>query len=255
MASLQGHQEWRRLFPKTPRPEPDEVIKVYPWVPVSYREAFDEHLRRVNRLLADKPTAKGLFLNDLQAVPSACGCGNILCRWTTDYGPIRTATELGPDAAARFVGEVGKLIPMSAVIPVWVTECEEHDRDGPCAGVGCFRGLCWKEYVKQIAPLAEQSRQIGVLLPIRDFQRELPVYREPAGWITHALSTFQTLLPQHGGKSIAPGRLIAVVQGWDVTDVEVTAQTDRAIASNVAGVVVSRIKIEQQWQPRVVRYK
>ena len=37
------------------------------------------------------------FLNDLQAAPSACGCGNTFCRWTPDYGPIRTATELPPE--------------------------------------------------------------------------------------------------------------------------------------------------------------
>jgi hypothetical protein len=255
MASLQGHQEWRRLFPQTPRPAANEVIKAYPWVPVLYREAFDEHLRRVNRLVAALPPAKGVFLNDLQAAPSACGCGNILCRWTNDYGPIRTATELGPDAAAKFVAEVARLAPDSAVIPVWVTECEEHDRDGPCAGVGCFRGLCWKEYVKQLASLEKQAPQIGVLLPLRDFQRELPAYREPAGWITQALASFHNMPPQHGAAAVAAQRLIAVVQGWDVSEQQIQQQTDRALAAGVAGVVVSRTKIDQRWEPRVVRFR
>jgi hypothetical protein len=255
MASLQGHPEWRRLFPQAPKPGPNEVIKAFPWVPILYREAFDEHLRRVRPLLAGLPAPRGVFLNDLQGAPSACGCGNTLCRWTADYGPIRTATDAGPAAAAEFVRAVAGLVPDAEVIPVWVTECEEHDRDGACAGVGCFRGLCWKEYVKQFTPLAEQVRRVGVLLPVREFERELPVYREPAGWVTHALSTFRTLVPQHGGKAVEPGRLIAVVQGWDVTDAEVTAQTDRAWAAQAGGVVLSRVKIEQQWQPRVVRYQ
>src|SRR5688572_29781297 len=103
MASLQGHQEWRRYFKDFPDPKPGEVVKNYPWVPILYREAFDAHLARVKKLLSARPAAKGVFLNDLQGPPSACGCGNAVCRWTADYGPLRTATPLGEDAAAQFV--------------------------------------------------------------------------------------------------------------------------------------------------------
>ena len=39
MASLQGHPEWRRLFPQAPQPRDGEVVKNYPWVPVLYQEA------------------------------------------------------------------------------------------------------------------------------------------------------------------------------------------------------------------------
>jgi hypothetical protein len=115
--------------------------------------------------------------------------------------------------------------------------------------------LCWKEYVKQFSPVAEEARRVGVLLPVREFERALPVYREPAGWVSHALSTFQTLVPQHGGKPVEPSRLMAVVQGWDVTDAEVAAQVERAWAARAGGVIVARVKIEQQWQPRIVRYQ
>src|SRR6266446_5729041 len=94
MASLQGHPEWRRLFPKAPKPGDGEVIKTYPWTPIYYQETFDAHLKRIANLLKGLPSAKGIFLNDLQAAPSACGCGNIFCRWTTDYGPVTTATHL-----------------------------------------------------------------------------------------------------------------------------------------------------------------
>ena len=73
MASLQGHGEWRRFFPKFPQTKKGEVVKNYPWVPVLYGEAFPAHLARVRRLLEGKPTPRGVFLNDLQAAPNACG--------------------------------------------------------------------------------------------------------------------------------------------------------------------------------------
>ncbi len=147
MASLQGHAEWRRLFKDVPVPKPNiEVIKNYPWVPIMYQAAFDAHVIRVKRLLEGKPTAIGILVNDIQGSPSACGCGNPLCPWTADYGPIKTATVLKADAALEFVLAVSRVAPHSEVIPVWVTEYEEHDgdKDGLCAGVGCFKGICWK---------------------------------------------------------------------------------------------------------------
>src|SRR5688572_3733224 len=134
MASLQGHPEWRRLFPQLRMAAAGEVVKNYPWVPVLYQEAFDAHLKRVARLLLGRPVPKGVFLNDLQGAPSACGCGNDLCRWTADYGPIQTATRLAADASAKFVTEVQSLAPAAKIIPVWTTECEEEDMHNKCAG-------------------------------------------------------------------------------------------------------------------------
>ena len=111
MASLQGHPEWRRFHPDFPQPKDDEVVKTYPWTPIFYREAFEAQLSRIQRLVTTRPSAQGLFLNDLQGAPSACGCGNPVCRWTTDYGPIVTATRLGNDAPANFVAAVKRLVP------------------------------------------------------------------------------------------------------------------------------------------------
>ena len=257
MASLQGHPEWRRLYDDPPSPGDDEVVKTYPWVPILNREPFDGQLARLGELLADRPRPDGVFLNDLQGGPSACGCGNLLCRWTTDYGKLRTTTPLGDDAAARFVTKVAELLPASRVVPVWTTECEEQDaaKDGMCGGVGCFDGICWRAYTRQLMPLARQCPQIGVLLPYRAMGRDLPIYGEPAGWIKHAIKTFQTMPPRHGGKSLPASRLIAVVQGWDVTDEEVAQQLAVADQAEVAGVLVAFTAIEQDWQPRIFRMK
>lgn len=254
MASLQGHLEWRRLHKDFPFPKPSEVVKNYPWVPILYEEAFDAHLTRVKNLLAELPAPQRVFLNDLQGSPSACGCGNPVCRWTADYGPIVTATKLGDDAAARFVAEVKKVVPHgTAVIPVWTTECEEHDKekDALCAGVGCFKGICWKAYTKQLGPLAEGSPQIGVLLLYREFGQDTPAYVQPAGWVRHALAGFRTMPPKHGGKAIGPERLIAVLQGTGVTERQLADQIARSQEGGAAGYLVAFAKIDQSWTPKL----
>jgi hypothetical protein len=255
MASLQGHPEWRRHFPQAPTPAAGEVVKNYPWVPVRYQEAFDAHLQRVTALLRDKPAARGLFLNDLQAAPSACGCGNPLCRWTPDYGPIRTATRLPADAAARFVAAVAERAPQTPVIPVWTPECEEPDmaKGGACAGVGCFRGDCWYEYTAQLMPLARQCPTLAALLPYRALGRDLPRYGPTAGWVAQALRSFAEMPPQRRGQAIPADRVIAVLQGWDVTPAERDAQIRRAEEAGAAGTVVALMKIEQGWEPQIVR--
>ncbi|MDA1051958.1 MAG: hypothetical protein O3C40_15945 [Planctomycetota bacterium] len=257
MASLQGHSEWRRLFESPPTPRDDEVVKTYPWVPILNEEPFQGQLRRVQKLLEDRPQPKGVFLNDLQGSPSACGCGNHFCRWTADYGKIRTATPLNNDAPAAFVAAVEKLLPQSTVVPVWTTECEEHDgaKDGLCAGVGCFKGICWKAYTQQLMPVAKRSPMLGVLLTYREFQRDLPIYGQQAGWITHAVKSFQTMPAIHDGDPIPSSRLIAVLQGWDVTDEQVASQIDVASSAGVAGYLVAYAKIEQDWQPRILKWK
>ena len=257
MASLQGHTEWRRLFKNSPRPKSDEVIKTYPWVPILNREGFTAQLGRVERLLEAMPPPEGLFLNDLQGAPSACGCGNDFCRWTTDYGKIRTTTPLGDDAPAQFVSEVRKLVPEAQVIPVWTTECEEHDgaQDGWCAGVGCFQGICWKAFTRQLMPVMEQTSTLGVLLPYRAFQRDLPVYGEPAGWISHAVKLLQDMPPRHQGQAVPAEQLIAVLQGWNIQPAEIQQQIKLAQRVGVGGYLLAYSKIEQGWEPRLLKRK
>jgi hypothetical protein len=257
MASLQGHSEWRRLFEDPPKPRDDEVVKTYPWVPILNKEPFQGQLARVRKLLEDRPQPKGIFLNDIQGAPSACGCGNHLCRWTTDYGKIRTATPLGNEAPAAFVAEIQKLLPHSRVIPVWTTECEQHDgaKDGLCAGVGCFKGICWRAYTEQLMPVAKRSKTLGVLLPYRAFQRDLPLYGETAGWITHAVKSFETMTVRHQGEPIGPARLIVVLQGWGVTEEQIARQVEVADSAGVAGLLISYAEIDQGWEPRLLKWK
>ena len=257
MASLQGHSEWRRLHKTFPHPKDDEVVKAYPWTPIFYREAFDSHLTRIKRLLAARPLVKGVFLNDLQGAPSACGCGNPVCRWTTDYGPIVTATRLGDDAPAKFVAAVKRLVPDgSLVIPVWTTECEEHDKGGLCAGVGCYKGTCWKVYTRQLTPLAAEADMIGALLLYKEFGQDGPQYKDRAGWISHALKHgFEEQPAKNGGAEIRASRLIAVLQGWQVSNAEIEAQISQVCAAGAAGYIVALARIDQSWQPRLAKWR
>jgi hypothetical protein len=253
MASLQTHPEWRRHFPKFPKESANQVVKNYPWVPVLYAETFDVHLERVRVLLENLPIARSVFLNDLQGAPSACGCGNSFCRWTTDYGPITTAQRLPADAAAQFLARVRQIVPSTEVIPVWTTECAEEDgaKDGACAGVSCFVGACWKEYAAQLAPVAEASPQIGVLLPLRDFPGKEP--RDQVGeWQSKALASFAEIVPKRDGPVITPNRLVCVVQGWDVSAEQQKAQIQRALAAGAGGYVVAATRIDQSWEPRLL---
>ncbi len=255
MASLQTHEEWRRHFPTFPKPATNQVVKNFPWVPVLYEETFPVHLQRVEALIEDLPAAKGIFLNDLQGAPSACGCGNRFCRWTTDYGPITTAKRLPNDAAAKFLLAVGELAPSTKVIPVWTTECAEHDQSNACGGVGCFKGKCWREYNAQLQPVAAQSERIGVLLPFRDFTRNESRTGAEGEWQSPALKSFTEVLPKRDGQAISESRLISVLQGWDLSSSQRQAQMQRSAAAGVPSYVVAFAKIEQTWEPRMFTIK
>ncbi|MCA9085194.1 MAG: hypothetical protein KDA81_14115 [Planctomycetaceae bacterium] len=251
MASLQGHPEWRRFFPDAPLPAKGEVIKNYPWVPILYQEAFDAHRNRVAQLLTDLPPPSMVYLNGLQGAPSACGCGNSLCRWTADYGPILTATRIKANAAVSFVKAVEVLIPHATVIPVWLTECEKHDctQEGLCSGVGCFDGICWKAWEKQLTPLARHADLIGVFAPYKQFQRDLPLYGGSGAWVSHCVKSFAEMPVRHGGKAIAANRLVTAIQAWDVTEQELNSQLQHMQHSGAAGYVLIKQQIDQSWSP------
>ena len=253
MASLQGHSEWRRLFPKFPQPAGDEIVKNYPWVPIGYQEAFEAHRERVRKLLEGLPPPRTIYLNDLQAAPSACGCGHSLCRWTTDYGPLRTATRLDDRASARFVSAIQEMAPTAGIVPVLATECEQADKEEVCGGVGCFDGICWRAFSKQLDPLAEVSPTIGLLTLYRLFDRDRPRYGPTAGWVGHALESLQSMPPIRDGIAVPAARLAAVVQGWDVSEEQLRAQVEQANRHGVRQIVVARTPIEQSWEPRIIK--
>ncbi|MFI5458933.1 MAG: hypothetical protein ACHRXM_26185 [Isosphaerales bacterium] len=253
MAAIGGHHDdWRRRFPKAPAAKPGEVIKAWPWVPIGYAPAFDAHRERLKTLLDDLPgTWPGVFLNDLQAGPSSCGCGNDQCRWALDYGSPPTATRTpGDDAAARVVAELIACYPGKAVVPVWVTECESVDLPdakggtGLCGGVSCAKNDCWPRYARNWNPLLKATDGLIALgLWPETFRRD------PARWIETDLTLFES--PPRGGTPLAPERTIAVIQAWEQSEANVSALLDRVKRSTASWVVVLD-RIDQSWEPRTV---
>jgi hypothetical protein len=250
MASIQTHPEWRRFFPTFGPTPSNTVVKVYPWTPVLYQETFPAHLQRVTNLVQQGPRPRHLFLNDLQGAPSACGCGNTLCRWTTDYGPLKTATRLPDTAAAQFLAAVKHALPGVEVVPVWTTECEDSDHDRVCGGVNCFHGTCWGEWTSQLEPVAAECELISPLLLDRVFERNLVGSNPSGGWIGMAVNYFQQLPARYHSAGVPSRRLLPVVEGWDLPGAELTLKISQAAEAGTAGVVVAFTPLDQSWTPK-----
>jgi hypothetical protein len=270
MASLGMHDDWHGRFANTSKPKVDEVAKAYPWVPITYREAFDAHRQRVVRLLAERAAGpyRGVLLNDLQGGPASCGCGNLLCRWATDYHVEPTATRLkGDDVAARFVAEVRKLVPAEAdVIPVWTTECEDLDLPASrapggrssqlCGSVPCSQGTCPKAFSRQWAQIAGANRSpIGVLALHRELDRASDLFGAPGAWAGRVVEYLETVPPRHEAPAAANDRLWVVVQGYGVPTSEVQTATAAASKFRPAAVLVAETRIDQSYAPRIVKLK
>jgi hypothetical protein len=266
MASLGMHDDWQKRFPNAPRPKQGQVAKAFPWVPIWYQEAFDAHLVRVEALLKKVPDGwRGVLLNDLQGGPSSCGCGNLQCRWATDYHVVATGTRIaGDDVPAKFVAAVQQKLPGKAVVPVWVTECEEQDlpankradgkTTGLCGSVGCAVGLCPKDFTKQwSALLAGHEGPIGLLALTGEFDRERAEYGTGAGWVRNAAAYLDQTPPQNGAGTFPRERLWLVVQGYDTQ--HETAARRLARETGARAVVIARTRIDQSYEPHLVAVK
>ena len=266
MASLGSHDDWQKRFPKTKPPGRGEVAKAWPWVPVWYREAFEAHLDRIDELLKRAPSnCRGILLNDLQGGPSSCGCGNLQCRWATDYHVTATGTRIpGNEAPAKFTAEVRKRAGNKAVIPIWTTECEDEDlpadqrhgkpSTGLCGSVGCAVGLCHKDFTKQWSALLDANTgPVGLLGLHREFERGSGLYGSGAGWLTNAVAYLDNIPPANGGNALARNRLWLVIQGKDAVEESAARQIAKQLGA--ATTLVARTRIDQSFEPRIISAK
>jgi len=266
MASLGVHDDWLQRFPKATAPRQGEIAKAWPWVPIWYREAFDAQLARVRKLLDGAPPGwRSVLLNDLQGGPSSCGCGNLQCRWATDYHVPATGERLkGDDAPAKFLAAVRAHIPGKLVIPVWTTECEHEDlpaskrngapSTGLCGSVGCSVGLCPKEFTKQWSAVVGGNDGPAALLGLHgEFERDRKEHGFGASWLTNAVDYLERVPPAHGGKTLPRERLWVVVQGYDTAH----EKSARKLAAELgaATVIVARTKLDQSYEPRTISIK
>jgi hypothetical protein len=245
------HDDWRRRFPDAPKTAPDTVIKAWPWVPLGYAEPLQAHRDRLRALLDDLPGAwGGVLLNDLQAGPSSCGCGNDQCRWALDYGAPATAVRAPEGAAAQLVAELQERLPGKTVVPVWVTECETIDLPhapggtGYCGTVGCATGTCWPSYARDWNRLLDVAQgPVAVALWTGAFRRDRD------RWPETALALFREAPAD--ARPIGPDRAVAVLQAWEMPSEAIDALRQR-IDQTGSGWLLVLDPIDQSWQPRAV---
>ena len=265
MASLGTHDDWRARFPDAPKLKDGDVAKAWPWTPIVYRGAFDAHLTRVAELLKRvPPNYRGLLLNDLQGGPSSCGCGNIQCRWAIDYYVPSTTSKIeGADVAGKFLTEVRQVAAGKEVIPVWTTECEEHDlalekqppggwSTGFCGRVECFNHQCPMKFAEQWRALhITHHGPTGVLLLHKEFQRDRKEYGGAANWIVETVENLDHQQPNATPRN----ELWLVVQGYGASPDEAAAARQVALHMEPGAVLVARARIDQSYEPSVLHAK
>ncbi|HVR76001.1 MAG TPA: hypothetical protein VMT52_16840 [Planctomycetota bacterium] len=258
VAGMGSHDDWRRDFPSAPRPGPGERIGVFPWTPIWYEAVLEDRREAIVKLLRGKTRGlAGVFLNQVQGAPSACGCGNLQCRWTVDYrmggGPRRV--EGAP--AALLVERLEKDLPGVQWIPVWVAECEERDQGtistGHCGTVPCFSGLCWRESTKELDALAAKADgPLALLATEKLFGRDSASRGAPVSWLGLLVSELKKIPPLYGRAAVPASRLIAVIEGDGASPAERRLLEERALETGVRGVLVLVSPLDESWEPRLV---
>ena len=258
----------RRRFPAIRPPAQGEVAKAFPWVPITYREPYAAHLDRIRQLLSEKAASPyaGLLLNDLQGGPASCGCGNLQCRWATDYQVPSTATKLtGDDIAARFLADVRKLTPGKRVVPVWTTECEDIDlpprlapggkSTGLCGEVPCANDTCPKAFTRQLAPILTcDDGPIGVLALQQELDRD-SAHAYSDSFAPRTLAYLDAVPPKNGGSSIAHERLWLVISGNDLSPAQQAASRQATLKLGAGGVFQALVALDQSFEPRIIAVK
>ena len=175
---------------------------------------------------------------------------------------LRQAKLTGPDAAWRFVSEVGKAAKGKEVIPVWVTECEQEDLPeskrekgswgtGYCGSVPCF-DTCRKHFAEQWTSLqAKRDGPTALLALHREFQRDRKEYGSTAGWVERTLD----FCDKQSAAPVPHQRLWLVVQGYDIRPEEEAMVRTTASKSGVGAIIVARTRIDQSYEPRVTKVK
>ena len=252
-----SHEDWRVAFPQAPKAGPGERVGAYPWTPIWYRAVLEHRIAEITTLLEPHAsTIAGVFLNQVQGIPSACGCGNDQCRWTVDYRMPGGLEKVDGAPTALLVSALKKRLPSIEWIPVWVTECTEHDQPGKdstgyCGDVHCFNGLCWKESSKEIGALSDTTTTVALLSSPRFFKRDLPRYGD-GGWLAESLRELGEIPPRNGTKGIEAGRVIAVLDGEGLSGPQRSDLERKARALGVGGTIVLDELPAEDWEPRLI---
>jgi hypothetical protein len=118
--------------------------------------------------------------------------------------------------------------------------------------VGCATAACPKEFANQWESLAKDHRSSVALLALHnDFARTNAAFAQGPAWVPRTVACVDDTLREQGKTSFPRGRLWLVVQGA-MPDEERAARRAAANA-RVANVIVSRVRLDQSFEPRIVR--
>ncbi len=257
VAGMGSHDDWRARFPDAPKPGEKERIGIHPWVSIWYRDVLADRHEAILRFVRGRQGIRGVFLNQIQGAPSACGCANDQCRWTVDYRMPGGPEKVDGVPAALLLAGLKRELPGLEWIPVCTTECEEVDQakggTGYCGTVHCYSGLCWKESTREMEAIArEAAGEIALLLTAKSFRRELPAYDAAGGWPAFALHFFETIPPKYDHAPIPARRFISVVEARGLDAAGEKALADGTLKAGAGGVLLVRTPIDESWEPRIV---
>jgi hypothetical protein len=244
------HNEWLASFPEWEH----ETASIFPWLPLNNEAVFDFQLERVGRAASMLEPGDSIFLNDVQNSPAGCGCGNLQCRsWDNSPGDKVAPSPYDHQDAyftAIFLDAARRANPSLKLIPVVCPECERgvtvgevfspEDQTGYCKSVDCSDPCALYYYPGLLRALAGLER-VGLLCAYKALGRDLPLYGGQAAWVGANISRYAEHAPREN--------LVAVLQGWDVSEEEVRAQKDAAASAGASSLILSRLPLDQSYWP------
>jgi hypothetical protein len=244
------HDDWLKNFPEFKAPK----AAVFPWLPLNNRSVFDFQIERVLGLAQPLREGDVVFLNNVQNSPAGCGCGNLQCRsWDNSPGekvapsPYDHADVFFTD---MFVRELARRRPELRFVPVLCPECERgvrvgaaespEDSTGYCRDINCSDPCALFYYPGLVRALARLD-SVALLCAYKELRRDLPMYGGPAGWVAGNVGRYLEHGPKRG--------LIAVLQGWGVSDEELSAQVRQAAGAGADSYLISTVRLDQSYSP------
>jgi hypothetical protein len=147
------------------------------------------------------------------------------------------------DAHLARIKRLVERVPAEQTEPNWTTGC--------CGEVDCFI-YCLTRFTEQWNALHQtRNGPTAVLLLHKEFRRSGKKYGSGPNWITHAMRHLD-----HKDLKVVPReKLWLVVQGYGVSSEEERSARKTAAQTGAAMVAVARTRIDQSYEPRVVRVR
>jgi hypothetical protein len=247
------HTDWLADFPDWTGAN----AAVFPWLPLNNREVFDYQLAKVASIGSRLESGDRIYLSNVQNPPTGCGCGNLQCRsWDNSPGEkIAPSPYEHKDQffTSLFIDTVKAKLPRLKITPVLCPECEQGVEMSSVASPDAVTGYChsincsdpcgsiyYPGLIRALGPLD----RVGLLCAYKALRRDLPLYGETAGWIAANIARYG----QHGDVR----KLLAVIQGWDVSTDEIKAQLYLVSKANVRGYILSLLPLDNSYRPVAV---